>query len=97
MQHDPFYPDHADEYARDVREWVCGIEVPEKRQGQAVIYALSGAGRLLFDGLEMHERRYGVDIPGPQGDVHLTAVELILRILCARFPVHEGTYVTYWY
>ena len=90
MQHDPHSPCMADAYAKDVREWVLATEIPEERQGQQLILALSGSARLLFDGLEAQERKWGVDIPNAAGDgyVHLTAVEMILRILVAKFPVH---------
>ena len=40
MAHDPHYPYYADQYARDVREWVAATELEEKRQGQMLIFAL---------------------------------------------------------
>ena len=89
LAHDSQYPYYADQYARDVREWVACTEVEEKRQGQLLIFALGGAARRLFDDLDTEERQHGVDLPdGRGGYYHITAVEFILRILQHKFPVH---------
>ena len=86
----PDYLYHADQYARDVREWVAATEVEPKRHGQMLIFALGGAARRIFDDLEIEERQYGVDLPdGNGGHFHITAVEFILRVLEDRFPVHQ--------
>ena len=80
LAHDAQYPYHADQYARDVREWVAATEVEPKRHGQMVIFALGGAARRIFDDLETEERQYGVDLPdGRGGHYHVSAVEFILR------------------
>ena len=85
--HCPYY---ADQYGRDVREWVATTEVNEKRHGQLFIFALGGASRRTFDDLEIVERQCGVDLPdGHGGHYHASLVEFILRALEARFPAHE--------
>ena len=51
--------------------------------------SLGGAARRLFDDMEMDEKVNGVDFPDGQGGyIHISAVELILRVLIAHFPVH---------
>ena len=58
MAHDPQYPDYADQYARDVREWVFATAAEEKRQGQLLVFALGGAARRILDDMETSERQY---------------------------------------
>ena len=57
MAHDPIYLYHADQYAKDVRDWVVATEVPEHRQGQLLIWALGGQARTLLDGMSTHEKQ----------------------------------------
>ena len=40
--HNLDYPYHADQFARDVREWVAATEVEPKRHGQMLFFALRG-------------------------------------------------------
>ena len=90
LAHDPHYPYHADQYARDVREWVAATEIEPKRHGQMLIFVLGGAARRIFDDLETEERQYGVDLLDDNGGYyHVSAVEFILRVLEDRFPVHQ--------
>ena len=63
LAHDSQYPDYADQYARDVREWVARTEGEECKQGQLFIFALGGVARKLFDDLDTSERQNGVDLP----------------------------------
>ena len=73
-----------------MREWVAATEVDEKRQGQMFIFAPGGAARRVSDDMDIAERQNGVDLPdGNGGWVHINSVELILRVLEDRFPVHE--------
>ena len=89
LVHDSAYPYYADQYARDVREWVACIEVDEKRQGQLLIFAFGGAATRLFDDLDAGERQNGVDLPdGRGGYYHIAGVEFIFRILQHKLPVH---------
>ena len=67
LAHCQDYPYYADQYARDVREWVACTEVDERRQGQLLIFALGGAARKLFDDLDTNERQNGVDLPDGHG------------------------------
>ena len=67
MAHDPVYPYYADQYAKDVRDWLVATEQPEARQGQLLIWALGGQARKLFDGMPAHEKQYGAELDDGQG------------------------------
>ena len=89
MAHDSHYPYHADEWAKDARGWRAATEVAEIRHGQLLIMSLGGAARRLFDDMEAEEKQYGVDFPNGNGQfVHMSAVEFVIRIVIAHFPVH---------
>lgn len=90
VAHDAHYPYYADQYARDVREWVAATEFEEKRQGLMFIFALGGAARRSFDDLETSGRQCGVDQSDGQGCYcHFGAVQFILRVLEDKFPAYE--------
>ena len=82
MAHDPTYPSHADQYAKDVRDWFVATEIPEQRQGQFVICFLGGAARRLFEDMSTHEKRHVCQLRDPQGRiVRVSVVEFILGVL----------------
>ena len=94
MAHDRDYPYYADQYAKGVRDWVAATEVPEHRQGQMLIWALGGQARKFFEGMNIHEKQYGAELDDGQGQVvRVRAVDFILGVLEAHFPVHEETRV----
>ena len=51
MQHDQLYLYEANQYAKDVREWVVATDAVGARQGRVLTFALGGAARQLFDGM----------------------------------------------
>ena len=82
-------PYQADRYARDVREWVACTDVDERLRGGFVSFALGGAARRLVDDFEAAECQDGVFVPDLEGGCcHLSAVEVILRVLIRQFFVH---------
>ena len=89
MAHDPVCPYYADEFAKDVRDWVVAAEVSEHRQGQFLIWAFGEQARTLFDGMTTHEKQYGAELQDGQRVVRVSAVEFIFGVLEAQFPVHE--------
>ena len=90
LAHEPSYPYHSDQYARDVREWVAATGIEPKRHGRMRIVALGGAARRISDDLETEERQYGVDVPdGNGGYYNISSVEFILRVLEDHPPVHQ--------
>lgn len=94
MNHGQVYLHYADQYAKDVRDWVVATEVPEHRQGQLLIWALGGHARKLFDGMSTREKQHGAELVDAQGRVvRVSVVEFICGVLESQFPVHEGTRV----
>lgn len=92
MAHGSVYQYYADQYAKDVSDWVGATEVPEYWQGQLLIWPLGGQARKLFDGMPTHDKQHGAELQDGQGTVvRVSAVEFILGVLEAHFPVHEET------
>ena len=88
------YPYYADQYAKDVRDWVVATEVPEHRQGQLLIFAMGGAARRFLDGMTAREKHCGIELADAQGRVvRVSVVEFTLGVLEAQLPVHEETRV----
>ena len=55
-----------------------------------LIWALGGQARKFFEGMIAHEKQYGAELDDGQGHVvRVSAVEFILGVLEAHFPVHE--------
>ena len=91
LAHDLHYPYCVDPCSRDVREWVAATEVDERRHGQLFVFAFGAVARRILDDLEIGDRQYGVDLlDGRGGHCHVSSVELIFRLLEARFQVRQG-------
>ena len=91
LAYNPQDPYYADQCAKDVRDLVIATEVVEHRRGRVLFFVLVRVARGLLDGMAIHEEQNGVHFGDPQvpgGFVHVSAVELFLRVLGSQFPVH---------
>ena len=74
-------------WAQDLNIWTMATELPQARQGPAVVMQLGGTAKVMCREMDPQELQNGINeadlING--GFIHVTGVALVLRLLILRF------------
>ena len=86
------YTNSAPVSAQDVLVWIASIKVDEPTEGHWLLNCLNGLARSMIGDVGDEATQYSAILLGVnQGALHPSAVEIILRILEAAFPVQLAT------